>query len=290
MHTNPEVLALIALGEDVGSPADREHAHSCRVCSEEVADLARIADVGRSSTETGSLSAPSPEVWARISAELGFRNPHDVLIQRGLQQDTRRPFLNGAEQPGGTHGEHQRAGASVTPLSSAADADRSRAVGPGRSRTAGAGRSRADGGGRRLLSLALAAAIALVVGIGVGVAYERQVVRPVSRVIASADLAARPGFPGASGTAEVTADGRGNRALVVRMSSPVPTTGTVQVWLMDNTGKPTLMGTMTNGVATLPIQPGMSLFERPTVDISDEPRNDPDPGHNGQSILRGQLV
>jgi hypothetical protein len=50
------------------------------------------------------------------------------------------------------------------------------------------------------------------------------------------------------------------------------------------------MGTMTNGVATLPIEPDMSLFARPTVDISDEPPNDADPGHNGRSILRGELI
>ncbi|HEX8488759.1 MAG TPA: anti-sigma factor [Propionibacteriaceae bacterium] len=280
MHTNPEVLALIALGENAGSSADHDHVHSCRVCSEEVADLARIADVGRSSTETGSLSAPRPEVWARISAELGFSAPHDVLIGRRPEPGAGQHALRNGDRAGVTgaghanHAEHQRtAGSSVVPLTPTGAADRS-------------GR----GGGRRLLSLALAAAIALVVGIGVGVAYERQEVRPVNRVIASADLAARPGYPGASGTAEVTADGRGNRALVVRMSSPVPATGTVQVWLMDNKGTPTLMGTMTNGVATLPIEPGMSLFTRPTVDLSDEPRDDPDPGHSGRSILRGDLV
>src|SRR3978361_1787429 len=75
MHTNPEVLALLALAEDVGTPAERLHIESCPACSEGVAELARIADVGRSSTASDLLSAPSPEVWARITAELGFDAP-----------------------------------------------------------------------------------------------------------------------------------------------------------------------------------------------------------------------
>jgi len=60
--------------------------------------------------------------------------------------------------------------------------------------------------------------------------------------------------------------------------------------LMDARGTPTSMGVMDNGVATLDVPPGMSLFERPLVDISDEPANDTDPGHNGSSILRGKLI
>lgn len=259
MHTNPEVLALLALSEDVGTDAERLHVESCPACSEEVAELAQIADVGRSSTPSDSLTSPSPEVWARISAELGFDAPVSLPAQL---------------QP-----------AQVTPLSAAATVT---ALGSRRdpSSTAKPPTSAA----RRFLALAVAAALALVVGIGVGIGYERQVTRPQDRVIASANLKPLPRFAGAAGTAEVLADGRGGRELVVKMTMPQPVTGTVQVWLLDNQGQPTWMGAMKDGEARLPIPRGMSLFERPTVDVSDEPAADPNPGHNGDSILRGTLV
>jgi len=263
MHTNPEVLALMALGETDGTPNDRQHVNSCPACSEEVAELARIADVGRSSSAADSpLSAPSPQVWERISAELGFDQPGDLL--------TERPTVR--HQP-------ERVTAAVTPLSS-----RRGAHDPGTVR-----RSSAH---RRFLASAVAAALALVDGVGVGIGYERQFNGPRERVIATAPLNALPEFAGATGTVEVTADGRGNRELVVRMTSPRPISGKAEVWLMDEkTGRPKAMGVMKDDeVTTLPIPPGMSLFDRPLVDISAEPANDTDPGHSGKSILRGHLV
>ncbi len=262
MHTNPEVLALVALGEQVATPAEHDHISTCPACSEEVAELARIADVGRSSTTSDSLSAPSPQVWERIRAELGF----DVQAS-----DAGQPAVDRRDNG-------QPNAATVTDLTARRDA------------SSDPGAPRRTGPGRRFLALAVAAALALVVGVGVGVTYERRVNGPRERVIASAELAPLPAWDGASGTAEVTADGRGGRELIVRMTSPRPVDGTVQVWLMDAQGKPTSMGPMNNGVAELPVPAGMSLFDQPTVDISAEPPNDTDPGHNGASILRGRLA
>ena len=74
MHTTPDVLALRALGEDVGEPLELAHLESCPVCFKEVAVLARLTDVGRSATARDAISAPSPEVWKRIRAELGFND------------------------------------------------------------------------------------------------------------------------------------------------------------------------------------------------------------------------
>lgn len=264
MHTNPEVLTLLALSEDVGTGAERLHVESCPACAEEVAELARIADVGRSSTPSDSLTSPSPEVWARISAELGFDTPVGIQTH---QQPAHPTTGSASAPPAGTvtdlAARRSSEGTATRPPSSAA---------------------------RRFLALAVAAALALVVGIGVGIGYERQATKPENRVIASANLRPSPRFAGAAGTAEVLADGRGGRELVVKMSTPQPVTGTVQVWLMDDRGQSTSMGVMKDGAARLPIPRGMSLFERPTVDISDEPAADSDPGHNGDSILRGKLV
>ena len=260
MHTSPEVLALLALGEDAATPAERAHAVSCPICSQEVAELAGIADVGRTTSASDSMLAPDPRVWERIRAEIGFTGA----------SATSTAVLDAPPQAAN--------GASVTDLSARRD---------GATTTDPPRRSSA---GRRLVSLAVAAGLALVAGIGIGIGYERQVVRPENRVIARAQLQPLPQWPGASGTAEVTADGRGNRKLIVRMTSPKPVDGETQVWLIDaKTGQPSSMGTVKNGVGDLNIPKDMSLFERPLVDISDEPP-DQNPAHSGDSIVRGQLV
>lgn len=268
MHTNPEVLALLALGEDAGTPAERSHVHNCPVCSQEVAELAGIADIGRSSTMPEPMTSPSPEVWKRISAELGFDTPGSVLLERAARDQA----------------DDLEAAATVRSISTArrnGSASSSAAATPG-SRTSST---------RRFVSLALAAALALIVGIGVGIGYERNIVGPENLVIARAQLKATPQWPGATGTAEVVADGRGNREIVVRMSSPKPVDGQTDVWLVDpETKTPEKMGTMVNGEAHIDVPPGMSLLQHPVIDISDEPANDTDTVHSGKSILQGRFV
>ena len=69
-HIDPEVLALLALGEDEGTPADHAHLAECGPCRAELANLAHAAKVGRSSLDAGALLDPDPRVWAGIQAEL----------------------------------------------------------------------------------------------------------------------------------------------------------------------------------------------------------------------------
>ncbi len=69
-HLDPDVLALLALGEHVASPADREHLLTCSACALESEDLSRAAIVGRSTIDVGELLTPNDRVWARISDEL----------------------------------------------------------------------------------------------------------------------------------------------------------------------------------------------------------------------------
>lgn len=78
MHTDPELLTLLALGEHVGTEDERWHAKTCPECSGELAQLQRLATLGRSVNEETIMATPSPEVWARICHELDFdltRNP-----------------------------------------------------------------------------------------------------------------------------------------------------------------------------------------------------------------------
>lgn len=262
MHTNPEVLALRALGEDVGTPAERDHIDACPTCSEEVAELARLAHVGRSATTSEALATPSPAVWERIRTELGFDQPDaDPTRTADVSTSTNAPTATVSDISGGWGGSAAR---STPPRRTSAS--------------------------RRFLALAVAAALALVVGIGVGVGYERQSNRPRERVIARAELNALPQWQGATGTAEVLADGTGNRVLVLKMSTPKPVVGTREVWLIDTQVKGMKsMGVMSDSEARFEIPRGMSLFRFPIVDVSDEPPNDPSPAHSGNSIVRGQL-
>lgn len=265
MHTSPDVLALVALGETAGTPAEQDHASTCPDCSKEVAELARIADVGRSATDRDTLVAPSPQVWERIRAELGLSG--DLVADPSVAAHGRAPA---------DHVEHTPA--TVTSL--AARRGSTAATPPPRTSA-----------GRRFLALAVAAALALVVGIGIGVTYQQRFAEPPTRVIARAELKPLPQWAGTTGRAEVTADGRGHRELILHVDPAKPVDGTLRVWLMkDSVRDPQAMGEVRNGEARITIPPGMSLFIFPVVDVSDEPPGDSDDQHSGDSVLRGELA
>jgi len=69
-HVDPEVLALVSLGEAAGDDADRRHLVECAECAAEVSSLEAVVAIGRSVTEEDALVAPAPAVWERIRAEL----------------------------------------------------------------------------------------------------------------------------------------------------------------------------------------------------------------------------
>ena len=72
MHTNPDVLALIALGEHAGTQAERVHAGQCFECDLLVSELTRVAEIGRRLGD-GAIDPPArpdPRVWDRINADL----------------------------------------------------------------------------------------------------------------------------------------------------------------------------------------------------------------------------
>lgn len=71
-HVDPDTLALLALGEHVGSADDRAHLESCDACRAEFANLEHTAVVARSSINAGELLDPPARVWSRISDELSL--------------------------------------------------------------------------------------------------------------------------------------------------------------------------------------------------------------------------
>lgn len=70
MHVSPDLLALLALGETVGSPDEHAHLAECSECRAEVQSLRAAADVGRRTTEGDVMTSPPPRVWQRIREEL----------------------------------------------------------------------------------------------------------------------------------------------------------------------------------------------------------------------------
>ena len=295
MHTNPEVLALLALGEHVADSADRQHLESCAQCREELESLTRLISQGRSAPDSETLDAPSEAVWAAIQAELGFI-PVTRSWPTGVASAYPEPAEPAASAPqaastaasapvppapvagAGGPGSTGSTGATVVTESSVTESSSSVAA-PPRART-----------GRRVLSLVLAAVIALVAGIGIGLAAGRLGGRSET-VIANATLAALPAWPGASGTAKVEVDAAGNRTLIVDLHTTSPVAGDQQVWLADATvtGMRAMGFLDAGGQGSWPIPPGLDLSSFPVVDVSDEPSTDANPAHSGNSIVRGEL-
>jgi Anti-sigma-K factor rskA, C-terminal len=334
MHTDPEVLALLALGEHVTDPADTDHLAGCEQCRTELEALSRIIQHGRGAPNGATLDTPSEAVWTAIQAELGFipvasswpsvpdsfptpapRGPEEPAV-RADSSDPATPIPIGdsphalhatsaagpadspAQKDTGARGtvEHGPASGSAgrsDALDRATDpaTDRATDSAPDRAKPEGSsGGSARSNRGRRGLSLVLAAAIALVAGIGLGFGLDR-LRQPTETVIDRATLQALPDWPGAGGTASVQIDGSGNRTLVVQMHTDQPISGDQQVWLANQSitaMQP--MGFLTaDGSGRWPIPPGLDLTRFPVVDVSDEPVDDPDPAHSGNSIVRGEL-
>ena len=72
MHTDPELLSLLALGEQVGTDDDRLHVQTCPICADEVSQLHQLVALARSVGPDSALALPSPRVWDRIQAELAL--------------------------------------------------------------------------------------------------------------------------------------------------------------------------------------------------------------------------
>jgi hypothetical protein len=84
MHTEPELLTLLALGELVGTEDDRAHLVTCTECAAELAELKLLVGLVRS-TSVLTLSEPGPRVWAAVHQEI--RSDADVR-SRSPQEPT----------------------------------------------------------------------------------------------------------------------------------------------------------------------------------------------------------
>lgn len=95
-HVDPDVLALLALGEDAESSKDREHLADCAQCRGDLAHLSRAAVVGRTTLDEGELVDPPARVWSRISAALDLPAdlaPSAPVADLAVARRRRRPWV-----------------------------------------------------------------------------------------------------------------------------------------------------------------------------------------------------
>jgi hypothetical protein len=291
MHPSPDVLALLALGEDAGTPEERAHIESCAECRAEVADLTQAVAVGRSGRADDSvLVSPPDRVWQAVRAELGFTwgskaEPPGSAAHPEVSAGTEVPRpakaeTNGAA-PEGDPDEVQ---------STAVRRDRpSPGVGRVATVTSIADARPRGTRGRRSLAALVAAAVALVLGVGLGVGLDR-LLAPRETVLWTAQLQALPDFAGSTGEALVEEDADGNRTLVIKLAAPEPVDGSRAVWLIDrNVQQMRVLGYLNGNEGSWPVPSDLDPREFPVVDVSKEPPGDPDPRHSTVSIVRGTL-
>lgn len=80
-HCEPDVIALLALGETEGFDSELEHVAACARCQAERDQLASVVRTGRSITADDAPTSPPDAVWQSITAQLQAA-PVDELAER----------------------------------------------------------------------------------------------------------------------------------------------------------------------------------------------------------------
>lgn len=253
-HTDPEILALRALGETAGTARDAEHAETCPRCRAELARLTEVVQLARGDGAGERLQAPPPQVWDRIAAA---------------------------------------AGADPVPVSpAAAAANGSSAPAVPRIRPRRGPRPGRPHGPRRRLATGLAGlAAGLIIGIAGTAGIVQLTQAPATRVVAQIALSPLPQFPqwqDAAGTAVMRATAS-QQLMVVTLHAPRQP-GFYEVWLLARDGVSMIsLGDLNAGhTGNFVIPPGTDLNNYSRIDISLQPF-DGSTQHSKTSVVRGSL-
>ncbi len=269
MHLDDENLTMVALGERDLDGEERDHLSQCRRCSGELDAIRRLVTVGRAATDV-ELVAPAAGVWQAIHTELALS---DVVVEdplSGPEQLYSDPSVSDIP-----------AIPSILPSETEAEAEADDSAGESAPVTP-IHRGRGGSGFGRWWPMAAAA---LFVGIVTGVVGTQLWPTATETVLAQAALEPFPNWQ-ASGSAQL-AEVDGVRELVVELDAP--TGGLREVWLIDpETSGLLSLGLMdgTTGQFKIPTEVDVSRYS--VVDVSQEP-DDGNPGHSGDSIVRGEL-
>jgi hypothetical protein len=258
-HSDPDVLALVALGE-APSEADAEHLRACPQCRDEVAGFSRVVTGMRVDAAPGPAVAPPARVWDAIAAQTG------VAV---------------APRPERVVGEQPAPASRPLELVPQRDGDRAAAVRRGHDR----------GGNRERNRLLMAVAASLLVGAAGGVLGSNLLDGDPSQqtqVLAQVDLANLK-QTAATGHAVVVETPTGPRIRVDTSKLAPPQGGFYEVWLIDRDVKKMVgIGILHPGEDEFPVPNGVDLSQYPIVDISVQQPGDP--RHSGDSVLRGTIA
>ena len=269
-HTDPEILALRALGERAGSAEDDAHTAQCEDCQRELERLSRVVDIARSDGPA-PLEQPPPAVWARIAAATGADAAHPGTARADIAPSGAAAAANG---DGPAHADS----ADDPP----ADGERPAPARPVRLLRRG----------RRRLAVAVAGVAAgLVIGIG-GTVAVIELTRPsASPVVADIELRPLPQFPqwqSAAGSA-VLRETPAAQQLAVSVTAP-RRAGFYEVWLLGRDGTSMIslgdLNAANNGTFTLPAGVDLQFYSR--IDVSLQPFNG-STQHSSTSVVRGSL-
>jgi Anti-sigma-K factor rskA len=255
-HTDPELLALRALGENAGGTEADAHILGCPVCRAEISRLAEVTAIARGDGSPALLQEPPAGLWDRIAAEVG--DPSQLPPRQAG-----RMAAGTAAWPGEDERGQEIAG-------------------------------RRSGSRHRMrLRLAVAAAAGIVIGAGAAVGADQLASSPVpaAGAIAQVSLRPLPQFPqwrGASGTA-VLRSSTAKLALDVSLRAP-DRSGFYEVWLLGRDGVSMIsLGDLPAAhTGTFSVPPGTDLRFYSRIDVSLQPFNG-SPVHSKASVVRGSL-
>lgn len=143
--------------------------------------------------------------------------------------------------------------------------------------------------GRRGIATAwvLAASLVVVAGVAVGgwaVGQRTAVVQ-----VAAASLDAFPEHPGAAGSAVLEETPDGTRMVRVELEADEAPDAYREVWLITKDASALVsLGVLDGTEGTFAVPAEIDVSQYVLVDVSNEP-NDGEPGHSGDSIVRGEL-
>ncbi len=290
-HPDADDLALLALGESLGSAVDA-HVAGCAACTAEIESFKETVDLAELSNYGENAPRPGEHVWEAIAAELGFTGSQRAAgavvtavpeTERTaelepVQQSTTPPTLPAvgtADENGSTPHLRSVAGTGPTRATTAPDATGSSGPPPRR--------------WSRWAAPLAAAVVGIAVGAGAVVVSQN---RPDDVTVeATAPLTPVPGGPLTAdqqeqlGKAELIVAPTGQEVRVNAADLP-PSNNSYEVWLFGDGGRMVSLGTLNDGSGSFVVPAGINTREYRVVDVSDEPP-DGNPLHSGISLIRG---
>lgn len=270
-HVEPDLLALLALGERVDSSIDgvsvSEHLSACPFCRDEVRSLRATAEVARTAAgHRGDEGVHPPDrVWHGIVAELGLADTAAAPTAGSADEVSGLP-PTGAGRPG-NRGSRRRP-------------------------------RRPPGPGARRRWTRTAAALVATAAVGVGgtlVAVRPWTASARQTVAFAAPLTPVRGGPsGVRGQARVVLSADGPRLAISASGLPLRE-GFYEVWMYDpdagaGHGDMVAVGTLGAGTdSDFILPPTLNLRSHHIVDISAE-QYDGNQAHSTISVLRGVLT